>query len=373
MLSFLIVTHVPHIQVGGQYFAYAPYVREMNIWLKYVDKVIVVAPKSNNQVTKIEESYNHPNVEFIQLESFNILNFSSIIKSLFSIPKNLITILKAIKKANHIHLRCPGNVGLLGVMAQVFYPSKTKTAKYAGNWDPDAKTPFSYKLQKNILENTFLTRNMQVLVYGNWQNSTKNIKSFFTATYRDLDIIPFQPKGLKGKIKFLFAGMLTEGKQPLYALQLVEKLKNEGKDVELSFFGDGVQRAVLEEYIKLNKLENFVYLKGNQNLETLKEAYQESHFVVLPSLSEGWPKVIAEGMFWGCVPIASKVSCVPNMLNNEERGVLLDFDLDKDCQKLFDLLQDESVYQKKQLEAVNWSRKYTTDYFEQEIKQLLIQ
>lgn len=372
MLSFLIITHVPHIQVGNQFYGYAPYVREMNIWLKYVDKVIIVAPKSESQITKIEESYNHKNIEFIQLDSFNILNFRSIVKSIISIPKNLIIISKAIKKSDHIHLRCPGNVGLLGTLAQIFYPSKTKTAKYAGNWDAAAKMPYSYRLQKNILTNTFLTRNMQVLVYGNWKKSTKNIKSFFTATYKELDIIPFESKSLKSKIKFLFAGMLTDGKQPLYALQLVEKLKNEGKEVEICFFGEGIQRKVIEDYIVEKGLDGFVFLKGNQNLETLKKAYQDSHFVVLPSLSEGWPKVIAEGMFWGCVPIATKVSCVPDMLNYGERGILLDLNLQIDFEKIKLHIENEELYQKMQFEAVNWSRTYTLDYFEKEIKQLLI-
>ena len=31
-MKFAIITHVPHIQSQNQYFAYAPYVREMNIW-----------------------------------------------------------------------------------------------------------------------------------------------------------------------------------------------------------------------------------------------------------------------------------------------------------------------------------------------------
>ena len=39
-----------------------------------------------------------------------------------------------------------------------------------------------------ILSNTFLTKNMQVLVYGEWEGSSKNVKSFFTATYSELEV-----------------------------------------------------------------------------------------------------------------------------------------------------------------------------------------
>jgi len=52
------------------------------------------------------------------------------------------------KSANHIHLRCPGNIGLLACLIQILFPNTPKTSKYAGNWDPNAKQPFTYKIQK---------------------------------------------------------------------------------------------------------------------------------------------------------------------------------------------------------------------------------
>jgi hypothetical protein len=58
--------------------------------------------------------------------------------------------------------------------------------------------------------------------------------------------------------------------------------------------------------------------------------------VLLPSDSEGWPK-IAEGMFWGCVPIATAVSCVPYMLDYGKED-LLDLDLEKDANAMVHLL-----------------------------------
>ena len=60
---------------------------------------------------------------------------------------NCNTLYKSIKKSDVIHLRCPGNIGLLACFIQILFPKKNKTAKYAGNWDPKAKQPLSYKLQ----------------------------------------------------------------------------------------------------------------------------------------------------------------------------------------------------------------------------------
>ncbi|WP_284651844.1 glycosyltransferase family 4 protein [Flavobacterium terrisoli] len=370
-MTFCIITHVAHGNQSGEYFAYSPYVREMNIWAKYVDKIILVAPLNLEQKTSIDIAYDHHNIDFRKVASFHFLSLTSAFKTLLALPRIAAEIYKAMKQSDHIHLRCPGNMGLLACLIQILFPSKPKTAKYAGNWDLKAKQPLSYRLQKWILRNTFLTRNMQVLVYGEWENSTKNIKPFFTASYFEKDKIQVSPRVLTGKISFVFVGTLSNGKQPLYAVQLIEQLYKKQYDVELSIFGEGVERASLESYITKNNLESIIFLKGNQNQSVIKEAYIKNHFVVLPSLSEGWPKVIAEGMFWGCLPIASRVSCVPNMLDNGNRGLLLEMRLANDVDQIESVLQDNNLYQTKVGNAIDWSRHYTLDIFETKIKQLL--
>lgn len=370
-MTFAIITHVPHILEQNQYFAYAPYVREMNVWAKYANKLLIVAPKSNSLKTPIDISYEHKNVDYIAIESFDVLSVKAILKAVFRIPKISWQIFLAMQKADHIHLRCPGNIGLIGSMVQILFPNKPKTAKYAGNWDPKSKQPLTYRLQKWILSNTFLTRNMQVLVYGEWEGSSRNIKPFFTATYHEAEKSPIIQSDFKNQICFIFVGALVSGKRPLYAIQLVEMLHKKGYNVALELYGEGIQRIKLENYISQNNLGNIVSLKGNQTQETVKKAYDSSHFALLPSESEGWPKAIAEGMFWGCVPVATKVSCVPFMLDYGDRGVLIALDLENDVHQLETLLKDEILYKNMSQKASEWSRNYTLDVFEMEIKKLL--
>lgn len=370
-MKFAIFTHVVHGKSKTNYFAYSPYVNEMNIWLHQVDEVIIVAPLSKNKQTPIDLTYSHDTIDFKSVPEFHIKNSKSVFKTLVSLPKILFVIYNAMKRADHIHLRCPGNIGLLGCFVQILFPAKPKTAKYAGNWDLSSKQPMSYCFQKWILSNTFLTKNMQVLVYGDWENSTKNIKSFFTASYFEKDKFEIKPRDIDGKISFLFVGTLSVGKQPLYAIKLIESLNKKGYNVDLTLFGEGSERTMLENYISENKLENFIFLKGNQNQETIKKAYCKSHFVILPSLSEGWPKAIAEGMFWGCMPIASAVSCISTMLDAGKRGILLHLDFNDDLIQIENILNDDSAYKQKVENAIHWSRNYTLDVFEDEIKQLL--
>lgn len=370
-MKFAIITHVIHGKDSGGYFGYEPYVREMNLWIKNVSEVLIVAPLHDISKNPIQEFYQHEKITFVPVANFDITNSKSTLKSLLVMPKIVWKIFRTMKKADHIHLRCPGNIGLLGCLVQILFPSKPKTAKYAGNWDPKAKQPLTYRMQKWILSNTFLTKNMQVLVYGEWENSTKNIKPFFTASYFETDKIEVQPRELKDLISFLFVGTLSNGKQPLYAIQLIEQLFKKGHNVRLTVYGEGSERTMLEHYISNNQLKKIVFLKGNQNQEIIKNGYIENHFVVLPSLSEGWPKVIAEGMFWGCLPIASKVSCVPNMLENGNRGLLLDLKINSDVAQIETILKDSNLYQDKANKAILWSRQFTMDAFESEIKMLL--
>ena len=371
-MKFAIITHVPHIAAQNQYFAYAPYVREMNVWAKQVTELIIVAPISLFEKSEIDVSYTNSNIKFVPIDAFDVATFKGIMRAILKTPKISWQIYKAMRSADHIHLRCPGNIGLLGCFVQILFPAKTKTAKYAGNWDPKSKQPFSYKLQKWILSNTFLTRNMKVLVYGEWEGSTSTIKPFFTATYAETDKKPVIIKDLKRTIDFVFVGALVVGKNPLYAIKLVEKLAQKGFYVKLTVFGEGIERDKLERYVALNDLAEIVFFKGNQNQEIIKIAFQESHFVVLPSKSEGWPKVIAEGMFWGCVPIATKVSCVPFMLEFGKRGILVEMNIESDSTLIENVLIDQNLYNNMQTNGAIWSRKYTMDFFESEIKKMML-
>ena len=275
------------------------------------------------------------------------------------------------KQVNHIHLRCPGNVGLLGCIVQVFFPSKIKTAKYAGNWDPKSKQPIAYKLQKWILSNTLLSKKIKVLVYGEWLKQTKNIKSSFTASYHEYEIEEIAKKNLNNTIKLLFVGAFSIGKQPMLSLTATHKLLKKGFDVSLDMYGNGSEFEKVQKYIDDHQLQKTINLHGNQSKEVVKRAFQKSHFLVFISKSEGWPKVVAESMFWSCLPISTKVSCVPYMLDYGHRGALINDDLDEVVEKIESYIAHKKRYAAHVENAKKWSQQFTLDAFEEAIKELV--
>ena len=371
-MKLVVVSSAPFIYKKNSIYAYSPYVNELIIWQNHIDGIAFCCPTWPNDKGLLITEIPFKIEKQFALIDFNMTTLSNSFKAFFYSFYNFFVLYQAMKSADHIHLRCPGNVGLLGSVVQLLFPKTLKTTKYAGNWDPKSKQPWSYRLQKWIISNPLLTRNMQVLVYGEWEGSTKNIKPFFTATYAEADKVPVLGKDLKTDIDFIFVGTLAKGKNPLYAIQLIENLHHTGYKVRLKIYGDGEQRKVLEQYITTHRLEEIVRLEGNQTKEIVQMAYQKSHFVVLPSDSEGWPKAIAEGMFWGCVPIATSVSCVPFMLDNGKRGVLLEMNLEKDSIQIKTLMQNQIDFESMQKRAMDWSRKYTIDVFESEIKKILL-
>ena len=373
-MKLVVISSAPIVQKEGENYLYAPYEKEMQLWAKHANSIQFCCPIWKEDKKLLIAPISFETTPTIELKEFDITSFSNMLRAIPNAFVDLIRIFEAMKKADHIHLRCPGNMALLAAVVQIFFPKKVKTAKYAGNWDPKARQPFTYKLQRWILSNTFLTKNIQVLVYGDWENQTKNIKPFFTATYSESEILNsnfrIQNKDQES-IKFLFVGTLSKGKQPLYAIQIVEELFKKGKNVTLDLFGDGAMKSEIETYIRNNDLESIIQLKGNQSKETILIAYQNSHFLILPSKSEGWPKVVAEAMFWGCVPIASPVSCVSYMMGNGSRGILLHEKIQEDINQIDMVINNQDFYHKIASEGQSWSQQFTTDKFEAEISKLL--
>ena len=327
---------------------------------------------------------------------------------MFVIPIICYKIYKAMIWADHIHLRCPGNIGLLGCFVQVLFPKKPKTVKYAGNWDPKSKQPWSYRLQKWMLSNTFLTRNTKVLVYGEWQNQTKNILPFFTASYSEKeledvvieDVSVFKKQiatsktscndrnechpeqactersrsieGFCNPINFLFVGALTKGKQPLLSVKVIHQLILKGYKVTLDIYGDGVERNSIESYIKKHQLEEVICLHGNKPKDIVKKAYKNAHFLLFISKSEGWPKVVAEAMFWACLPITTNVSCTPYMLDDGNRGAIVNPIESEIVFVIENYINSKEIYKLQVIRAMEWSRQFTLEKFEKEIGKLLL-
>lgn len=413
-MKFLVVTNAPTLYKDGKYVAYAPYVKELDIWFRNVDEIGIISPDEYPKSIFLK-SFLRQDIKYFKIPFFELSNAINIVRFLIFLPLIIIRIIQSFIWADHIHLRCPGNIGLLGSLIQVLFPQKQKTVKYAGNWDPEAKQPWSYRMQKWILSNTFLTRNLTVLVYGNWPNQSKNILPFFTASFSENERELIN-KEITGPHKFLFVGNLARGKQPGIAIEIVHHLYKRNIQAQLHIYGEGELLSSLQDQAKS---KDYIHFHGNQPLKVLKQAFKDVHFLILASKSEGWPKAVAEAMWFGCIPIATAVSCVPWMLGEGSRGILISHGnnrngnsvnseewivdsqdglgkvdgglsetpsfryvrlevtesgniLDDTVNKIIELINNPEEMKRMSMEAQEWSQQYTLEGFEEEIKKLLV-
>ena len=370
-MNFTIITHTIHKPYKGKIYAFAPYVREMNLWLKYADECVVVSPKDLSPPLPDQIPYDKE-VKISHAPKFSLISWKERFYTLFNLPLITWKVFRAMQQADHIHLRLPCNIGLIATFVQILFPNKPKTVKYAGNWDPEAPGPWSFRLQRKIVANTFLSRNMKVLIYGKWPGQNHNLVPFFTASYHENEIYEVSARKLVEPLRLIYVGALSEGKQPLIAIQTAEELLKRGHKVILDIFGDGPLRPQLENYLH-NKpsLKQSVILHGKTSSENLKKAYINSMFLIFASKSEGWPKVVAESMVWKILPITTPVSAVPYMLGYGERGSLIEPDSVKAADEIEYYLKNPDIYRDKVNKAHQWSKQYTLEKFEREIKKIL--
>lgn len=369
---FLVVTHVVHTKHENGIYAYGPYVREMNLWFRHVDEVVIVAPMAARFPTAIEMSYSTgKQVTFITVPEFDIMTARSAVRTLLLLPWLAFRVIQGMSRADHIHLRCPGNMGFLGVVLSALFPWKAKTVKYAGNWDPTSQEAVSVRMQRRMLLHPLFKRRMHVLVYGEWQGMPGHVIPFFTASYSKHDAhvtckdLTFQPAS------FVFVGSLEEGKRPRHAVDLAASVLQRGIDCTLDMYGDGSMRSRLEQYIDELHLGDCIRLYGAVSSDSISERLKSAHFVILLSRTEGWPKAVAEGMFHGTVPIVSGISCLPWMLDYGSRGIIDDGDMNRTTDAICAILGDPGAYDAMSRRAAAWSQRYTVEMFDEHIQNVL--
>ncbi|HSC52895.1 MAG TPA: glycosyltransferase [Phnomibacter sp.] len=310
-------------------------------------------------------------MKHLRIPDFNLLTWSARLRAIPAILVCIVQVFRGMLLADHIHLRVPGNMGLLGCLVQVMFPWKKKTAKYAGNWDWASTQPLSYRIQQRILRSRILSQRIQVLIYGHWPDVNRNLRPFFTATYYEKDIVATEPRELVDPLQLMFVGALVEGKNPMLSIKAVQALVAKGILVVLHMFGNGPDYIKISKYVEEHQLDDIVKLYGNQPAQVVRACFQKSHFLVFISESEGWPKVVAESMFWGCLPITTAVSCVPEMVDHGNRGSLVGFNSEDVANTIFEWMAKEDAYKEACQKAMEWARQFTLEKFEREIIQLL--
>lgn len=206
-----------------------------------------------------------------------------------------------------------------GVKHIMCYEKTPHTERNAGQWRLLYRKFVSRWIDaidcNGSLTKTFITETLgykKHLAYGHMVADTAGMaENVMLAS--ETDIVKIRNFYNLNGLTFIYVGRLI----PLKGImQMLEAWKNaELENATLMLVGDGCQREEIEDYIKINNLNN-VKVIGAINYDDLGPYYKVADCFIIPTLEDNWSLVVPEAMAAG-LPIACSIynGCHPELVH----------------------------------------------------------
>jgi len=222
-----------------------------------------------------------------------------------------------------VHVRCPAGISMVALAVLAVRRSPTdRWVKYAGRWRPPTPDSRTYGWQRWWLRRGLARAT--VTVNGTWPGDPPWVRPFDNPTLTD-DELAQGRRAARDRTppppwRIAFAGRVEAAKGTDVVVEVAEHLVRRGHDVHLDVVGDGPLRAALEARARVG-LAGRATFHGWLSRSDLEGVLTDAHLLLLPSRSEGFPKVVAEALAFGCVPVASDVSALGQVLGETGGGL----------------------------------------------------
>ena len=177
----------------------------------------------------------------------------------------------------------------------------------------------------------------------------------FTPLFNGIDLEFFNPDKAESKLSFdpntipfmiLLPARITDIKGQIEFMKIVKKLVDCKLDMRLVLAGrheSAIYVKKLRKVVSNLGLGNIVFFPGALSQERLRDMYAKSDVVVLPSKTEGLPRVLLEAQAMKKPVVAYDVGGVSHAFINGETGLLVSPGDSRDfAEKLKILLLDEA-------------------------------
>jgi len=314
-MRLLIVSHVVHYRHQGQVHAYSPYAKEIEIWADLFPEVVIAAPCHDEEPPQDACPIARPNIRVAPQREVGGNGFRDKAGIVAALPALIAGLSGEMRKADAIHVRCPGNLGLLGAMLAPLF-SRRLIAKYAGQWNGFPGEEWTVRLQRSILRSRWWRG--PVTVYGKRPGEPDHVVNFFSTMFTSEQLSRASNHAsanrLNSRPTIAFSGRLTKPKNVDVLLRAIATLKTEGVLVNGLIMGDGPERDSLRTLAGQLGITGEVEFTGAVPPESIPDFLERSDIFVLASNSEGWPKSIAEAMAFGLVCIGSDLGLIRTFL-----------------------------------------------------------
>jgi glycosyltransferase involved in cell wall biosynthesis len=370
--KLVIVSHVVHYKSSGHLYAYAPYAREIQIWADMFDEVLIAAPCREQEPPGDCALLDRNNFSIAPQRELGGEALADKVKLLFSLPAVSWELARSIRQGDAVHVRCPGNLGLIGsILAPMF--SKYLVAKFAGQWSSNPGESWSVRLQRAVLRSRWW--HGPVTVYGRWPGQPSHVVPFFSAALSEEQmgraekaIERRRPSELRN---ILFVGRLSRAKNADILLQALSQLRAESIPFRATFAGEGPESSNLRKQTIDLGLSECVEFAGGVSSDRIIELLEHSGILVLASETEGWPKAIVEAMAFGLITIGSDIGLIPEIASEGRGLVVSPRDANLLTTALRQVLTAPEKYSGMRLRAAEWASHYSLESLRDSLRLLL--
>ena len=373
-MRLAVVTHVVHYRWNGKIYAYGAYAREIEVWADLFHDVVIAAPVHEQTPPGDCIPLAHQNITVRPQIEAGGDSFQGKLGLLLALPAMIFRIAAALRGADAIHVRCPGNLGVLGAAIGPLF-SRNLVAKYAGQWTDYPGEARTTRWQKRLLRSRWFSG--PVTVYGKWPNMPEHVVPFFTSVLSSQQIgrarIAARRTSQEGPLRVLFVGRLSSAKNVDVLLESLAQVRRLGSDVRCVIVGEGPERAALGSLCEKLKLGAVVEFTGGVDFDQMLGYFETSDALVLASETEGWPKAITEAMAFGLVCVGSNRGLVPQILS-EGRGIVVPpRDVNALAAAIHNIATSRNEYAPMRERAADWAQQYSLEGLREALRNLLLE
>ncbi|MDT0557364.1 glycosyltransferase [Ichthyenterobacterium sp. W332] len=374
MKTLTIISHTEHYKKSnGNIVGLGSTVTEINKLLAVFEEIIHVAMLHNDEAPSSSLPYISDKITFVPIPALGGHTIGSKWSIIWKMPSVLKTVSSAISKSDYFQFRAPTGIGVFVIPYLVLFSSKKGWFKYAGNWKQN-NAPLAYRFQKWMLKK----QKRKVTINGFWDDQPKHCLSFENPCLTDEEFIE-GAKVIESRtmfahnIEICFVGRLEAQKGLDLLIDALNDLNEMycNKISKIHVVGNG-NITYYKSIVKHNPLD-FIF-HGTLSRAEVHDIYKRSHIIVLPSQSEGFPKVITEALNYGCLPIVTKFHAITDYIEHNRNGFLIE-ELSITCLRaLIEVFI--SVSENNYLSMINYSKsflqKFTYGYFNNKLKNRII-
>ncbi len=319
--KLVVISHTAHQYLpDGRLVGWGPTVSELNYLSQYWTELVHIAcvePYTNNPSL---QPYQGDIISFAPIPSFGGSTWLQKLSVFYRAPQIIWQIIKSLKGATHVQIRVPMGIGIYILPLFVFIPRKfILWVKYANNWG-HVSNSIGYRLQRWFLEKNFL--NCKVTINGFWPNQPKHCISFENPciNQEQLETGKNIKKTFDKKLRFVFAGRMEDSKGIDLLLEALKELPQDRFE-EWIFIGEGPLKNSLEKLcLEFDIPSSFL---GFMSQTEVHKYLETADILVLPSKSEGFPKIVAEAWNYKVIPLVSPVGSLPHYIENGNNGFIM--------------------------------------------------